>query len=695
MRKKFIVILTALVLLLTAGIFSWLLLKEDPREFMKEYFRALEEKDYEGMYEMLSDTAKEQTSLEDFISRNKNIYEGIEAGDFRLTVQKAQNGEGGKTLLPYEMHMDTVAGKITVSNEAVLSKNLWEGYSLDWNSGLIFPDLKENDKVQVITTEAERGNIYDRNHVLLAGLGDASSVGIVPGKMAKEESRASQDLQKTAELLGMSVDGIQAQLEASWVREDSFVPLKTIEKPDLLGGVVDTADQEAALLQEQLLEIDGIMITDTQIRSYPLKEKAAHLTGYVQQVTAEDLEEHPSEGYTANSVIGRSGAESLYEKKLKGTDGYEIVIVDASGEKKEILAAKQKQDGEDIVLTVDARLQELLYDQYQEDGSCSVVINPKTGEVLALVSTPSYDPNLFFRGMSQEQWDSYNGNEMTPMQNRFRGTWCPGSSFKPIIGAIGLTRGLLDPDENFGQEGLSWQKDESWGDYYVTTLHDEYENVNLENALIYSDNIYFAKAALHMGSQVLKEEFDRLGFQETVPFDIQMTESSYSNSGDFDSEIQLADTGYGQGQMMMNPLHLACLYSAFVNEGNVIQPYLIYQEENPSEYWIENAFTREAAEIIKRDLIQVVEDPSGTAHGCRIEGISLAAKTGTAEIKLSQEDTDGTELGWLAAFTTEESDSESILLLTMAEDVKERGGSGYVVEKSKEILEAYLKRTDL
>ena len=272
------------------------------------------------------------------------------------------------------------------------------------------------------------------------------------------------------------------------------------------------------------------------------------------------------------------------------------------------------------------------------------------------------------------------------MLNRFRNTWCPGSSFKPIIGAIGVSAGKLDPNADLGMEGLQWQKDQTWGGYYVTTLH-EYSTANLVNALIYSDNIYFAKAALQIGADTLKTSLEGLGFGARVPFDIWMTESQYSNSGEFDTEVQLADSGYGQGQMLANPLHLACLYTAFLNNGDVIKPSLLYTEDPQAETWISQAFSQEAVQAVSEGLLQVIEDPNGTGAGCRMDAVRLAGKTGTAEIKDTVDDVNGTELGWLAVYTPEESPENSLLLVSMVEDVKERGGSGYVVGLEREILE--------
>ena len=241
--------------------------------------------------------------------------------------------------------------------------------------------------------------------------------------------------------------------------------------------------------------------------------------------------------------------EGLFEKELKGQNGCDIYIVDSDGNKKAELASIFVQDGKDIQLTIDAELQRSLYEQFKEDKSCSVAMNPYTGEVLALVSTPSYDNNDFIMGLSNEQWTALNEDENKPMYNRFRQVWCPGSTFKPIIAAIGLESEAIDPMEDYGNEGLSWQKDSSWGSYCVTTLHT-YEPVILENALIYSDNIYFAKAALKIGTEEMESSLTELGFNEEIPFDIKMAKSQYSNTENIETEIQLADSGYGQGQVL-------------------------------------------------------------------------------------------------------------------------------------------------
>ena len=654
-----------------------------PEELLVEYMDHIPKQEYEEMYAMLHIEASGNVSQEKFVTRNSAIYEGIEARNMAVQIIAYDEEQMSVT---YQTAFDTVAGTISFENEALFLKGE-DGYKLVWDDSMIFPNLTSADKVRVSTTQAERGEILDRNGRVLAGKGTASSVGIVPGKLENKE----EAIAKIAELLEIAPEVIEKKLSAKWVKDDSFVPIKIIPKVEKIELMKYKPDQKVLKENERhetLLEIPGVMISDVEVREYPLRETAAHLVGYVQSVTAEDLEEHAGEGYTANSVIGKSGMEGLFEKELKGKNGCRVYIVNSEGKEKEELAYILVQDGHNIKLTIDANLQSSLYEQFKEDKSCSIAMNPYSGEILALVSTPSYDNNDFIMGLSSEQWTALNEDEDKPMYNRFRQVWCPGSTFKPIIAAIGLQSGAINPTEDYGNVGLSWQKDASWGSYYVTTLH-AYEPVILENALIYSDNIYFAKAALKIGSEEMESSLTGLGFNEELPFEIKMAESQFSNTDGIETEIQLADSGYGQGQILVNPLHMACIYSAFCNEGNIIKPYLVYQNEAEIEYWIPGAFSNETARRVLEGTKKVVNDSTGTGYAAHRDDIVLAGKTGTAEIKASKEDTSGTELGWFAIYTAEKDIECPILIISMVEDVKGRGGSGYVVKKDSLVLEEW------
>ena len=689
-KRKVLWLITGIMGAITFGMAVYMLILAKtgnnltkPDELLLTYMNYISEQNYKEMYQMLDVDASGQISEEDFIKRNSAIYEGIEVHNMTTTIISY---DAERNVVQYQTTFDTVAGNISFENEAYFLKRE-DSYKLVWTDSLIYPGLSSTDKVRVSTTQAKRGEILDRNGCVLAGPGVASSVGIVPGKLENMDSAIEQ----IAELLGMKPEEIEKKLSAKWVKEDSFVPIKTLQKVEEIELMSMEPDKELIKeheRQQRLLEISGVMISDTEVRAYPLGDAAAHLVGYVQSVTAEDLEKHVGEGYTASSVIGRSGAEGLFESELKGQNGCRLYIVDAEGNTKEELADRLVEHGKTIKLTIDSELQRGLYEQFREDKSCSVAMNPYTGEVLALVSTPSYDNNDFIMGLSNEKWTALNEDENKPMYNRFRQVWCPGSTFKPITAAIGLESEAINPNEDYGNVGLSWQKDASWGSYHVTTLH-AYDPVVLENALIYSDNIYFAKAALKIGAEEMKNSLLKLGFQEEMPFEVVMSKSQYSNTENIETEIQLADSGYGQGQILVNPLHMACLYTAFCNTGNVIKPYFVYSPDAEPEYWIPNAFSENTTNLVLEGIKKVINDSHGTGYAARREDVLLAGKTGTAEIKASKEDTSGTELGWFAVFTAESTVERPILIVSMVEDVKGRGGSGYVVGKDKEVLESW------
>lgn len=677
-----IIFIAGVVLFTIKGIIKKEVVKS-PEQVLKSYMNCICQKNYSEMYEMITNESKETIEKEDFVKRNSAIYEGIEAKNINI---KIIDYEEESLTVKYNTAFDTVAGKVDFKNEvAFLEQD--DQYKMVWSNSVIYPGLTEDDKVRVSVIQAQRGQILDRNGRMLAGKGVASSVGIIPGKLENRK----KSIVRIAKLLGIKPEDIEKELTAKWVKEDSFVPIKKIAKVkelDLLALDPDETIVEEQKRQEKLLKISGVMISDVEVREYPLKDEAAHLVGYVQNVTAEDLEKHAGEGYTNASVIGKTGLEGVYEKELKGENGCKIYIADSEGKEKEQLAYKIVKDGKDIKLTIDADLQAQLYKNFKSDKSCSIAMNPFTGEVLAMVSTPSYDTNAFIMGMSKKQWDRLNKDKKQPLYNRFRQVWCPGSTFKPVIAAIGLQSEAFTGTDNFGNEGHSWQKDKTWGTYHVTTLHT-YSPVILKNALIYSDNIYFAKAALKIGTEEMERSLSMLGFHSSIPFEIMMAESKFSNNKHIQSEVGLADTGYGQGQVLVNPLHLACIYTSFCNDGNVLKPYLLYKENAKAEQWISEAFSKSVSQEVLEGIKSVVNDSHGTGYAIHRKDMILAGKTGTAEIKESQSDTTGTELGWFAVMTPDKKNKKTILIVSMVEDVKGIGGSGYVVKKDKAVLDKW------
>ena len=672
--KKTVVVTIIILLILAIAIICGVVYMNTPKEksedVLAKYFSLLNEKNYTELYSLISSESKNKISEEDFVKRNQNIYEGIDAVNIKIEITNKEK-ENNTEKISYNEEMSTSAGNISFTNTVNLVKEEKE-YKINWSSSMIFPELRDTDKIRVSSIESERGEILDRNDVKLAENGKISSIGIVPGKLSENKE---QDIQKISELTGVSVEYINNQLSASWVSDDTFVPIKKVA----------TNETE---LKNQLLEIQGIQINSTDARVYPLGKEAAHIIGYVQTINAEELEERAGQGYSSTSLIGKAGLEAAYEDKLRGIDGTEIYIQDAEGNKLKTLAKQDKKDGEDVKLTIDSNMQKQIYEQMQNDKGLWVVMNPDTGEILAAVSTPTYDSNDFVLGLTTEEWNALNNDESKPLYNRFIQKYCPGSTFKSVTAAIGLTTGTITPDTTFNYTGTSWQKDSSWGNYNVTTLTAYNGQKNVANALLYSDNIFFAQTALQMGKETLSQNLNNIGFNQSLDFPLSLAKSQYSSSenGEISTEIKLADTGYGQGDLLVNPIHMASIYSAFANEGSMVKPYIEYNN-GETEYYKENAFTQEAANTVKNDLIQVVEN--GSANDMKIPGLTIAGKTGTAELKTSIEDTESGTLGWFDCFTVGRSQGD-LLMVGMVENTQNNndGGSHYIISKMKTILQS-------
>ena len=540
-------------------------------------------------------------------------------------------------------------------------------WAIRWEPSMFFPDMEEGDGIGLEFSYPKRGEILDRNGVKLAENGLVYEIGLVPQDLGENKAAT---IAKVAELLKLTPESIEKKLNASWVQPDYFVPITKLS----------LQEQELAT---KVTQLDGVLSKKVESRVYPFKEATAHLIGYIGSVTAEDLKELEEKGYTANDVVGKKGLEMVLEDRLKGERGAKVYIRRADGEGKVTLAEKDVKDGETITLAIDIDVQLTTYDQLGGNAGAAAAIHPLTGETLALVSSPSFDPNAFVLGLSTEEWNRLNEDPLKPLLNRFGATYAPGSTFKPVTAGIALENKVITPETTIDIKGKQWQKDSSWGGYSITRVSDPGKPVNLRDAFVYSDNIYFAQAALGIGGEEFEEELKKYGFGEPFPFEYPLYESKVSNKG-LNTEILTADTGYGQGQLEMSPVHLAISYTPLLNSGNLLKPKLIL-DESDKEFWKENVITPETAQLILNDLIQVVEDPKGTARDAKIEGIRLAGKTGTAELKTSKEE-DGKENGFFVAVNTE---NPSLLVAMLIEDVK--NGSHDVTPKVKAVFESVLK----
>lgn len=676
-NKKVMIGLVAIIIVVIVAIATIFVINRQTEEKVKQaltdFVGEINAKNYDAMYEKV---VSMNMSKEDFVNRNKNIYEGIDSSDIKVEINEIEKQEE-EYQVSYHEKMYTAAGEVEFNNKVIIQKENGD-YKLKWSSSFIFPQLGDNQKVRISTIKAKRGDILDRNDEKLATDGIILSAGIVPGKLGDNKE---QNIAKIAELTGVSKDYINQQLDASWVKEDTFVPIKKMT-------------QANTTLKEALLQIPGVLINKENGRVYPWGKEAGHLIGYIQSINAEELEANEGKGYNTTSVIGKSGLEKAYEETLRGIDGTEIYIIDEKGNKIGEVIKQDKKDGKDVKLTIDSNLQTKIYNQMEKDKGFFVVMQPATGELLALVSTPTFDSNDFVVGMTTKQWEELNNDTSMPLYNRFLQKYCPGSTFKPITGAIGLTTGKINANEDYGYTGTSWQKDSSWGNYQITTLTGYSGAKNLLNGMLHSDNIYFAQSALKIGADTFAENLNKIGFNEQIEFPLSLAKSQYANQNGtkIEGETKLADSGYGQGSILVNPIHMASIYAAFTNSGSMIKPYIEYDkskvENGKGEILKSSVFSQEAANTIKETLIQVVENKEGNANDMKIQGITIAGKTGTAELKTSSEDTESGTLGWFNCFTINKADGKDLLIVSMVENKQnnQEGGSHYLIKKIRTLF---------
>ncbi|WP_267643307.1 penicillin-binding transpeptidase domain-containing protein [Enterococcus faecium] len=608
---------------------------------VEQFVQALNKGDYNKAAEMTSKKAANKSALseKEILDKYQNIYGAADVKGLQISNLKVDKKNDSTYSFSYKAKMNTSLGELKdLSYKGTLDRN--DGQTtINWQPNLVFPEMEGNDKVSLTTQEAARGNIIDRNGEPLATTGKLKQLGVVPSKLG-DGGEKTANIKAIASSFDLTEDAINQAISQSWVQPDYFVPLKIIDgaTPELPAGAT-------------IQEVDG--------RYYPLGEAAAQLIGYVGDITAEDIDKNPE--LSSNGKIGRSGLEMAFDKDLRGTTGGKLSITDADGVEKKVLIEHEVQNGKDIKLTIDAKAQKTAFDSLGGKAGSTVATTPKTGDLLALASSPSYDPNKMTNGISQEDYKAYEENPEHPFISRFATGYAPGSTFKMITAAIGLDNGTIDPNEVLTINGLKWQKDSSWGSYQVTRVSSDVSQVDLKTALIYSDNIYAAQETLKMGEKKIRTGLDKFIFGEDLDLPISMNPAQISNEDSFNSDILLADTGYGQGELLITPIQQAAMYSVFTNNGTLVYPKLIADKETKDK---KNVISETAVQTIVPDLREVVQDVNGTAHSLSALGIPLAAKTGTAEIKEKQ-DVKGQENSFLFAFNL---DNQGYMMVSMLEN---------------------------
>lgn len=669
MRNRYVILLLSISLLLffTACSKDEITLEDRFDTYVAHWI----EQDFTSMYDMLSEETLETYAPEDFIDRYNKIYEDLHVSELNVTFDSMAKDdletavEKEQATIPFTVNMETVAGPITFDYEATLIQQGEEDnkdWFIEWDPGFIFPPMKDGGEIGFQTDTPRRGEILDRNQMPLAINDIVYEVGVVPENL---EANSEQEKRQIAEWLNISVEAIDEELNAGWVKPDSYVPLGQVPKTN------DTVVKELSAL-------DSVQVREVTGRVYPAGEAAGHIIGYVGSITAEELENRDPEIYGPNDIVGKYGLERIFDEQLKGERGIKITVSQEVGDDI-VLAEKEVKDGENIQLTLDVNIQEELYKAYDDKAGTAAAIHPKTGETLALVSSPAFDPNELVYGNTQRITKELEEDPRLPLINRFAATFAPGSALKPITAAVGINNGTLDPNEGLEIKGLTWDNGEGWGDYQVRRVSQTDQPVDLADALIRSDNIYFAMQAVDMGIDSFVSGFEAYGFGEEIPFTYPLTESTISSTGEIDNEVLLANTSYGQGEIEVSSLHLAVAYTPFLNNGDMIKPTLLIDDDT-EQVWKEQLISSDDAKLIKDILSDVVM--KGTASTAKRDELKISGKTGTAELKLSSDEA-GEENGWFVGYPT---DDEDILIAMMIEGVEDLGGSGYPADKVADVL---------
>ncbi|MDT8861407.1 penicillin-binding transpeptidase domain-containing protein [Alkalihalobacillus sp. MEB130] len=632
--------------------------EQNPEASIESYIQAWESQNYEVLVDFLT-----LESIEEVFNANLNlaekyseVHDQMDVSDIQVSFESRDFEEEDinwdevtELTYPIQIEFETLFGPISYESDIKVVReiqtnedgNETEGWFVTWLPNHLFKGVQsvEDEVVYQTVLPQNRGQIFDRNGEELAVNGQIRQVGFRYDLIENLEEEA----QIVADIYGMDSETVIERASIyKGSNEDWFAAVMS-------APLTDERYQELAEAN-----VPGVLFQTKEGRVYPYAHLTAHLTGDIREVNADDLEKQEWTGYRAGSYIGRMGLELAYEDHLRGEVGFEVRVEDANGKTREVLMNTEPEDGKDLFLTIDVAIQQKLFDSIGDEAGSGVVMDPISGEVLALVSRPVFDPNQVYLNTRSPERDAWLADERDVNRIRFNRTFSPGSVFKPFTAVIGIEEGVLDPSEIVTIKGEKWQPDSSsWGGYQITRVNPEVTDVDLTTAMKYSDNIYFAQKSLAIGADKIHEWAEELGFSSEFRFDYPLNDSQIANES-LDDDILLADTGYGQGEVQMNPVHLTALYTMFVNEGNIVQP--IFLKESQPELWKEGVIQPSTAETVLNTLKAVVADPNGTAYRANSGHTRiLAGKTGTAEIKDTQ-GTEGDEIGWYTSVDVENPD---------------------------------------
>ncbi len=615
-----------------------------PEDAANAFFSAWQNGQYSAMYDLLSTDAQAATTRDTFVRRYTNIHDGI--GELKLAVQPTGAASADGTL-PYTVTR-TLAIFGDVSEDAVLPlvKDDSGTWKVAWSPALIFNGLTASNTVRVTPDVPKRGRILDRSGKALADNGTILSVGVVPGQIQDEPAM----VQALSDALGIPQDVIKKRYQNG--------------QPDWFMPITDRSDTERGDLQTKIGSIPGVSLQDKPARVYPMGSVAAQVVGYVGHPTADELQQLSAAGYDESDWVGRTGVEAWGEQRLAGTRGGVIQIVDPGGKVVREIARKASAPGQDIKLTLDGAIQNAAASGLGDKIGSVVVVDPRDNSVLALVSQPSFDPNQFVIGLTDEQWQQLNGGDRPLVLRATESSYPTGSIFKVITMAAGMEKGVAKTSDVYDC-GMDWNG------LPGVTLHNWQPEgmLRLSEALTESCNPAFYQIGLLLDQKDpmllptyartfgLGKPTDIQGVNEvagTVP-DPQWKRQQVGEPWTSGDSVNLA---IGQGYLLATPVQMANAYAALARGGSLLAPRLVSDVDAKSLGSL--GLSQNTLAAILDGMKRVTSTPQGTAYyAFRDEKLPIAAKTGSAE----NENPDAH--AWFVGFAPP--DKPSLLVLVMVE----------------------------
>jgi penicillin-binding protein 2 len=515
--------------------------------------------------------------------------------------------------------------------------------------------LSENNRIRSVKINAPRGYIFDRNGVALVENEPAYNL-----QLYRREARDLASSQEfAASVLELPPEQVRARVERA-LKGPEFVAIPIAENLGL---------EEVASIEVRAPEHPEFAVTVSQRRRYAHGVSASHALGYLAEATAEQIK--ASRGVHAmGDWIGQKGIEATYEPLLAGANGERHVVVDSHGREIAEQGRTPAQPGQNLFLTLDLRLQAIAEEYFRDRVGSAVAMDPKSGEILALVSSPSYDPNWFTRRVTAAEWSRLMADPHHPLQNRaIQNAFPPGSVLKVFLAYGALAGGLVDPDARVFCPG--------YATHYTRTFRCHKKEghgwVDLRNAIKVSCDVYFYALGKRMGVDRIGEIARGFGFGEPTGVDLQFEKSGLVPSEEWALTKRRArwypsetiSVAIGQGPILVTPIQVARALSGLVEGGRLPTPHLFYASQDPRtgerlRYKVETkqglALPTEKAAIVEDGMWAVLNEPGGTAFASRVPGLETAGKTGTAQVvgrdSMGGKDPKGKleDHAWFAAF---------------------------------------------